>query len=91
MDPTPSKQLNNSRALIIRVLLFITLLLPTLLFANLYEEEQLTEEALESNIATTQSLTSIEQLKEIYEFKNAPTPELYYTDAYLPKDGSLKF
>lgn len=32
---------------------------------------------------------SIEQLKEIYEFKNAPTPELYYTDAYLPKDGSL--
>lgn len=34
---------------------------------------------------------SIEQLKEIYEFKNAPTPELYYTDAYLPKDGSLKF
>lgn len=65
MDPTPSKQLNNSRALIIRVLLFITLLLPTLLFANLYEEEQLTEEALESNIATTQSLTSIEQLKEI--------------------------
>jgi NitT/TauT family transport system substrate-binding protein len=32
---------------------------------------------------------SIEQLKEIYEFKNAPTPDLYYTDAYLPTDGSL--
>lgn len=34
---------------------------------------------------------SIEQLKEIYTFKNAPTPDLYYTDAYLPKDGSLTF
>lgn len=34
---------------------------------------------------------SIEQLKEIYEFQNAPTPDLYYTDAYLPKDDSLKF
>lgn len=32
---------------------------------------------------------SIEQLKEIYSFKNAPTPDLYFTDAYLPKDGSL--
>ncbi len=32
---------------------------------------------------------SVEQLKEIYEFKNAPTPDLYYTDAYLPTDGSL--
>ncbi|MDO9525548.1 MAG: ABC transporter substrate-binding protein [Gemmobacter sp.] len=32
---------------------------------------------------------SIEQLKEIYEFKNAPTPDLYFTDAYLPTDGSL--
>jgi NitT/TauT family transport system substrate-binding protein len=32
---------------------------------------------------------SIEQLKEIYEFQNAPTPDLYYTDAYLPSDGSL--
>ncbi|MFA5539881.1 MAG: ABC transporter substrate-binding protein [Gemmobacter sp.] len=32
---------------------------------------------------------SIEQLKEIYEFENDPTPDLYYTDAYLPDDGSL--
>lgn len=32
---------------------------------------------------------SIEQLKEIYEFQNAPTPDLYFTDAYLPTDGSL--
>ena len=32
---------------------------------------------------------SIEQLKEIYDFVNDPTPELYYTDAYLPDDGSL--
>jgi NitT/TauT family transport system substrate-binding protein len=32
---------------------------------------------------------SIEQLKEIYTFQNAPTPELYYTDAFLPDDGSL--
>lgn len=32
---------------------------------------------------------SIEQLKEIYTFTNPPTPELYYTDAYLPTDGSM--
>lgn len=32
---------------------------------------------------------SIEQLKEIYDFVNDPTPELYFTDAYLPDDGSL--
>lgn len=32
---------------------------------------------------------SIEQLREIYEFQNEPTPELYFTDAYLPDDGSL--
>jgi len=32
---------------------------------------------------------SIEQLKEIYQFQNAPTPDLYFTDAYLPTDGSL--
>lgn len=32
---------------------------------------------------------SIEQLKEIYTFRNAPTPDLYFTDAYLPADGSL--
>lgn len=32
---------------------------------------------------------SIEQLKEIYAFRNPPTPDLYFTDAYLPADGSL--
>ncbi len=32
---------------------------------------------------------AIEQMKEIYTFQNAPTPDLYFTDAYLPDDGSL--
>ena len=30
-----------------------------------------------------------EQLAETYEFKNAPDASLYFTDAYLPTDGSL--
>ena len=29
------------------------------------------------------------QLGENYEFKNKPDASLYFTDAYLPKDGSL--
>ena len=32
---------------------------------------------------------AIEQLAENYEFKNAPDASLYFTDAYLPTDGSL--
>lgn len=32
---------------------------------------------------------AIEQLSTTYEFQNAPTPELYFTDKYLPTDGSL--
>jgi NitT/TauT family transport system substrate-binding protein len=28
-------------------------------------------------------------MKEIYTFTNAPTPDLYFTAAYLPADGSL--
>ncbi|MEM6635936.1 MAG: ABC transporter substrate-binding protein [Pseudomonadota bacterium] len=32
---------------------------------------------------------AIAQLGENYEFKNAPDAALYYTDAYLPTDGSL--
>jgi NitT/TauT family transport system substrate-binding protein len=30
---------------------------------------------------------AIAQLGETYEFQNAPTPELYFTDAYLPEGG----
>ncbi len=33
---------------------------------------------------------SIEQIAENYTFKNDPNPALYFTDAYLPTDGSLK-
>ena len=29
------------------------------------------------------------QLAENYEFKNEPDASLYFTDAYLPEDGSL--
>ena len=33
--------------------------------------------------------TALQQLAENYEFKNAPDASLYFTDAYLPDDGSL--
>lgn len=32
---------------------------------------------------------ALEQLKETYAFQNAPDAALYFTDAYLPTDGSL--
>ena len=32
---------------------------------------------------------AIQQLAENYQFENSPQIELYYTDKYLPKDGSL--
>lgn len=41
------------------------------------------------NVDAARFARSIDQLGEIYEFKNAPTPDLYFTDAYLPTDGSL--
>jgi len=33
---------------------------------------------------------SLKQLAENYEFKTTPDAALYFTDVYLPKDGSLK-
>ncbi|MFN4156914.1 MAG: ABC transporter substrate-binding protein [Gemmobacter sp.] len=33
--------------------------------------------------------TAIEQTKTVYEFKTAPDAATYFTDAYLPTDGSL--
>jgi NitT/TauT family transport system substrate-binding protein len=33
---------------------------------------------------------AIEQTKTVYEFQKEPDASLYFTDAYLPKDGSLK-
>ncbi|QYK43386.1 MAG: ABC transporter substrate-binding protein [Paracoccaceae bacterium] len=33
--------------------------------------------------------TAIEQTKTVYEFKTEPDASKYFTDAYLPKDGSL--
>ena len=32
---------------------------------------------------------AIEQTKSVYEFQNAPDAALYFTDAFLPADGSL--
>ena len=32
---------------------------------------------------------AIQQLAENYQFENSPQIELYFTDKYLPKDGSL--
>ncbi|MFD1913321.1 ABC transporter substrate-binding protein [Halodurantibacterium flavum] len=34
---------------------------------------------------------AIEQIRETYEFQNEPDASLYFTDAYLPDDGSLSF
>lgn len=42
------------------------------------------------NVDPTRYAESIEQLKEIYTFQNAPTPDLYFTADFLPDDGSLK-
>jgi NitT/TauT family transport system substrate-binding protein len=33
--------------------------------------------------------TAIEQTRTVYQFVNAPDASLYFTDAYLPRDGSL--
>ncbi len=40
-------------------------------------------------IDPTQFANSLAQLAENYEFKNEPDASLYFTDAYLPTDGSL--
>lgn len=58
--------------------------------------------AIESNVVTdytkanglgkidpTRFAKSLEQLAQNYEFKSAPDAALYFTDSYLPKDGSL--
>lgn len=41
------------------------------------------------NVDPARYARAIEQMKEIYTFQNAPTPDLYFTAAYLPTDGSL--
>jgi NitT/TauT family transport system substrate-binding protein len=41
------------------------------------------------NIDTDRMGRAIEQIKETYQFTNAPDAALYFTDAYLPTDGSL--
>jgi NitT/TauT family transport system substrate-binding protein len=41
------------------------------------------------NVDAERFARAIEQMKEIYTFQNPPTPELYFTAAYLPTDGSL--
>lgn len=35
-------------------------------------------------------IQAMEQVAENYEFENTPDPTLYFTDKYLPTDGSLK-
>ncbi|OZB19550.1 MAG: ABC transporter substrate-binding protein [Rhodobacterales bacterium 34-62-10] len=42
------------------------------------------------NIDPARMAKAIEQTKSVYEFQNAPDAALYFTDAYLPTDGSLK-
>jgi len=41
------------------------------------------------NIDPARLDTSLEQIAETYEFQNDPDASLYFTDAYLPTDGSL--
>ncbi|MFC7705791.1 ABC transporter substrate-binding protein [Plastorhodobacter daqingensis] len=43
------------------------------------------------NIDSDRFARSIEQIRETYEFQNEPEASLYFTDAYLPDDGSLSF
>lgn len=51
-----------------------------------------TDYVLESgmgNIDADRMARAIEQIRETYEFVNEPDASLYFTDAYLPDDGSL--
>ena len=41
-------------------------------------------------VDTTRMARAIKQTKSVYTFKNEPNASLYFTDAYLPTDGSLK-
>jgi NitT/TauT family transport system substrate-binding protein len=41
------------------------------------------------NIDGERFANGLTQLTQNFEFANAPTPDLYFTDAYLPTDGSL--
>ncbi len=41
------------------------------------------------NVDPTRFANGLTQLTQNFEFANAPTPDLYFTDAYLPTDGSL--
>ncbi len=43
------------------------------------------------NIDQDRFARSIDQIAENYEFQNEPDASLYFTDAYLPDDGSLTF
>lgn len=42
------------------------------------------------NIDTARMGRAIEQIKETYQFTNPPDASKYFTDVYLPTDGSLK-
>lgn len=61
-------------------------------FAIALRQNVMTDYVMENgmgNVDPERFARSIEQLKEIYEFQNDPTPDLYFTDAFLPTDGSL--
>lgn len=70
--------------------------------ANLELEKERLELAIAGNVATDwvkangmgdidadRMARAIEQIRETYQFTNAPDAALYFTDAYLPTDGSL--
>ncbi|MFU8864008.1 MAG: ABC transporter substrate-binding protein [Rhodobacterales bacterium] len=41
------------------------------------------------NVDSDRMALAIEQTRSVYEFQNDPDAALYFTDAYLPSDGSL--
>ncbi|MFN7004253.1 MAG: ABC transporter substrate-binding protein [Roseinatronobacter sp.] len=41
------------------------------------------------NVDSDRMALAIEQTRSVYEFQNEPDAALYFTDAYLPSDGSL--
>lgn len=41
------------------------------------------------NVDSERMALAIEQTRSVYEFQNEPDAALYFTDAYLPSDGSL--
>ncbi len=71
--------------------------------ADVALEQRRLQLAIDANVVTDYTLengmgdidpdrfeAALDQIAETYEFENEPMPGLYFTDAYLPQDGSLQ-